>query len=98
LDVSQNTVSKRLKAMGKIQKEGKWVPHELSELTIQNRYTCISLFSRQKKFLYQVMEMKNGPIMYIYDNPKWKKLWIDPEQLSTSHKRNIYGNEVMLSI
>lgn len=37
LDVRQNTVSKCLKAMGKIQMEGKWVPHKLPELAIQNR-------------------------------------------------------------
>lgn len=32
LNVGKSTVSDRLRAMGKIQKEGKWVPHELSEL------------------------------------------------------------------
>lgn len=30
LVVGQTTVSRRLHAMGKIQKEGKWLPHELS--------------------------------------------------------------------
>jgi len=43
-------VSDRLHAMEKIQKEGKWISHELSELTIQNRSTiCISLLFRHKK-------------------------------------------------
>lgn len=31
LNVTPMAVSKRLHAMGKIQKEGKWVPHELTE-------------------------------------------------------------------
>ncbi|EFN77241.1 Histone-lysine N-methyltransferase SETMAR, partial [Harpegnathos saltator] len=31
LGVTQQIISKRLHEMGKIQKEGKWVPHELTE-------------------------------------------------------------------
>jgi len=57
LDVSRNAVSKHLKAIRKIQKKGKWIPHKLSELPIQNYNTCLSLLSRHKKeqFLYQVV-------------------------------------------
>ncbi|EZA59006.1 Diuretic hormone class [Ooceraea biroi] len=41
--------------MGKIQKEGKWVRHELSESAIANRLNiCISLIARQKKKRYRV--------------------------------------------
>ncbi|EZA61130.1 hypothetical protein X777_08342 [Ooceraea biroi] len=36
--------------MRKIQKEGKWVRHQLSESAIANRLnTCISLIARQKR-------------------------------------------------
>ncbi|KAL6263105.1 hypothetical protein P5V15_005907 [Pogonomyrmex californicus] len=31
LGVTQQTISVRLHTMGKVQKEGRWVPHELSE-------------------------------------------------------------------
>ncbi|EFN89531.1 Histone-lysine N-methyltransferase SETMAR, partial [Harpegnathos saltator] len=31
LNMTRQDISKRLHAMGKIQKEGKWVPHELAE-------------------------------------------------------------------
>lgn len=31
LNVSQETISRRLRSMGKIHKLGKWVPHELNE-------------------------------------------------------------------
>ena len=41
LNVTQNTISNRLKAMRKIQKSGKWVPHELTERQMENRKnTC----------------------------------------------------------
>jgi len=49
LNVSRNAYSKHLKAIRKIQKKGKWIPHELSELAIQNYNTCLSLLSRHKK-------------------------------------------------
>ena len=34
LNVDQATISRRLQALGKIRKEGKWVPHELKERDI----------------------------------------------------------------
>jgi len=41
LNVTRETVSIRLKSMGKIQKMGKWVPHELNEKQQENRkITC----------------------------------------------------------
>lgn len=100
LGVGHSAVSDRLKAMGKIQKEGKWLPHELTEIGIQNRYnTCVSLLSRQKKkhFLHQIV---TGDEKWIhYDNPKRRKSWVDPGQPSVSApKRDIHGSKVMLCI
>ncbi|XP_020295070.1 actin cytoskeleton-regulatory complex protein PAN1-like [Pseudomyrmex gracilis] len=37
LHVSQETISRRLQAMGKINKLGKWVPHDLNERQMENR-------------------------------------------------------------
>ena len=37
LKVDQATISRRLGAMGKIQKYGKWIPHELTERHMENR-------------------------------------------------------------
>jgi len=74
LNISRNAVSKHLKAIRKIQKKGQWIPHESSELAIQNYNTCLSLFSRHKKkqFLYQVV---TGIEKWIYyDNSKRKEL------------------------
>lgn len=50
LGINQATVSRRLNEMGKIQKAGKWVPHELSESNVFGRLTtCASLLARQSK-------------------------------------------------
>lgn len=37
LNVTQKTISERLHAMGIIQKEGKWEPHELNDRQMENR-------------------------------------------------------------
>jgi len=58
LNVTLMAVSKRLHAMGKIQKKGQWVPHELTENAIANRLNIsISLLARQKKksFLWRIV-------------------------------------------
>lgn len=38
LNMTRQGISKRLHAMGKIQKAGKWVPHELTERQMENRH------------------------------------------------------------
>jgi len=74
--------------MGKIQKEGKWILHELSELAIQNCLTiCTSLFSRyEKKFLYQIITGDEKQIYY--DN--FKKSWVPGHSLTS--KCNTHGS------
>lgn len=100
LDVNESTVSRRLHAMGKIQKEGKWLPHELSETAISNRFNiAFSLLARQEKksFLWRIV---TGDEKWVYyDNPKRKKSWVSPGQPSiATPKRNIHGQKVLLCI
>ena len=48
LAVSQTTVCNRLKALGKILKAGKWVPHQLSEINMANQLnTCVFLSAKR---------------------------------------------------
>jgi len=53
LGITQKAISLRLKAMGKIQKEGEWVPYELSERNKDQRKTTsqILLDRFQRVFL-----------------------------------------------
>jgi len=71
--------------MGKIQKIGKWVPHELNDRQMErSQNTCQILLARQKRksFLHRIVI---GDEKWIYfQNPKRKKSWVDPAQPSTS--------------
>lgn len=100
LGITQQAVSKRLYAMGKIQKEGKWVPHELTEDHCERRSSiCLALLSRQRKksFLWQIV---TGDEKWVYyDNPKRKKHWVNSGQsISSTPQSNIHGKKLLLCI
>jgi len=65
--------------MGKVQKIGKWVPHELNDRQMERRQnTCHILLAIQKRklFLHRIV---TGDEKWIYfQNPKRKKSWVDP--------------------
>ncbi|GFT03356.1 mariner Mos1 transposase [Trichonephila clavipes] len=100
LGVTQQAISKRLKVMGMIQKQGNWVPYELKPRYVERRlFACEQLFARQrrKEFLHPIV---TGDEKWVrYDNPKRRKSWGYPGHASTSTaKPNIHGSKVMLSI
>jgi len=74
LNVTREAVFIRLKSMGKIQKMGKWIPHELKERQQENRKTtCEMLLARYKRksFLHRIV---TGDEKWIYfENPKGKR-------------------------
>ena len=59
LNVTREAISICLKSMGKIQKMGKWVPHELNERQQENRkITCEMLLAKYKRksFLHRTCD------------------------------------------
>jgi len=100
LNVGRSTISERLKAMGKIQKAGKWVPHELNDRQLENRKTTSEILLQRhdrKSFLHRIV---TGDEKWIYyENPKRKRSWVDPGQPSTSTARpNRFGKKAMLCV
>lgn len=100
LNVDHSTVLRRLHEMGKILKEGKWIPHELSEnVATQRLNTCVSLLAKQikKSFLWKIV---TGDEKWIYfTNPKRKKHWVDLGTPTTSTpQRKFHETKVMLCI
>ena len=98
LNVSQETISRRLRVMGKINKLGKWVPHDLSERQMENRkVTCEMLLQRHERrsFLYLIV---TGDEKWI-ENPKRKKSCLSPGQTGPLTPRlNRFGKKTMLCV
>jgi len=58
LSISQQAVSNRLREMGKIQKVGRWVPHELNERQMERRKNICEILLeryRRKSFLHRIV-------------------------------------------
>lgn len=100
LGVSQKAISDRLKALGFIQKQGNWVPHELKPRDVERRL-CMSemLLERHKKksFLHRLV---TGDEKWIhYDNPKRKKSYVKRgKRAKSTPKQDIHCAKVMLCI
>ena len=79
LGVTQTAISHRLKSLGKIQKQGNWIPYELTPRNVERRFfTYEILLARHKPkgFLDRIV---TGDEKWIYyDNPKRKKSWGPP--------------------
>ena len=94
----RGAICQRLKAMGKIQMYGKWVPHQLNDRQMENRKTiCKMLLQRfeRKSFLHPIV---TGEEKWIYcENPKRKKSWLSPGEVGQSTSRpNRFGRKTML--
>ncbi|GFW55650.1 mariner Mos1 transposase [Trichonephila clavipes] len=83
LNVDQSTVSRRIKAMGKIIKVGRWVPHELMDLQQENRKIVSEMLlsrCKRKSYLHRIV---TGDEEWIYfKNPKRNRSFVDPGQPS----------------
>ena len=55
LNVAQQTILDRLKAMEKIQKCGKWVPHKLNERQMENRKNICENLHERKSVLHRIV-------------------------------------------
>ena len=100
LNVTREAICQRLKAMGKIQKYGKCVPHPLNDSQMENRKTIREMLLqrfKRKSFLHRIV---TGDGKWIYSAYlKWKKSWLSPGEVNPSTPRpNRFGRKTMLCV
>ncbi|GFU62053.1 mariner Mos1 transposase [Trichonephila clavipes] len=81
LNADQSTVSRRLKAMGKIIKIGRWRPHELTDRQQENRkFVCEMLLSQYKRKSYLHRIVTGNEKWILFDNSKRNRSYVDHGQ------------------
>ena len=95
LGITQQGISEILQALGKIQKHGRWVPHELTQEQCEERvHTYLSLLSRQKRKSF-LWKLPTGDEKWIhFENPKCQKHWVYPGQPRPTPKRDVFGKKL----
>lgn len=97
---SHSTIEEHLHALGKVQKSGVWVPHELSDDSKKTRVAiCASLLSRLDKepFLDRLVTGDEKWVLYV--NVTHKRQWLNPEDHPLPDaKADLHPKKVMLSI
>lgn len=95
LGVHKSSISRHLKAMGKIRKVGKWVPHHLTDANKSMRlHIANTLLQRQKRksFLSKIVT-GDEKWVFLYNSVR-RHSWVDPGQPSTSTvKKDIHGKK-----
>jgi len=99
------TVSRHLKSMGKVQKSGAWVPHELTPQHMAARMvTCSSFLARQRRSVRQHVNFLSSIVTgdekwILYANPANRKEWVDKGDTPTPRpKLDMHPKKVMLSV
>ena len=95
-----STIADHLHAIGKVNKCGKWVPHELSDLNKTTRINMAGILLRQAKnsgFFESIVTSDEKWISF--DNTTRKRQWLDPGQTpKPTPKADIHGKKVMLCV
>jgi len=99
-NVSKSTISRRLKAIGKVKKLDRWVPHELTEKNKLRRLeVASSLLMRHKvePFLKRIVTCDEKWILY--DNRKRSAQWLDRGAAPRQQARaELHPKKVMVTV
>ena len=96
----QKTIVNHLHAIGKTNRHGKWVPHQLSDANKAARVTNAGILLRHTKnsgFLDSIVTSDEKWIQF--NNPSRKRQWLGRgEQPKTTPKPDIHGKKAMLCV
>ena len=75
LEITRQAISKRLHALGMIQKQGTWVPYDLKPRDVERRFfACEQLLQRQKRSMAH--GLADQQFCSYEDIEKWLDSWV----------------------
>lgn len=98
LNITRRGIFKWMRAMEKLQKEGKWVPHDLTERQMENRRNTSEILLAQnerKSFLHRIVT--GGEKWIYFENPKRIKSLLSPGEASMA-RPNRFDKKTMLCV
>jgi histone-lysine N-methyltransferase SETMAR len=100
LGCSYTTVDNALHVLGKVQKFGRWIPHQLSESNLHQRVECcLQLLSRSRRFDWLDNVVTGDEKWCLYVNHTRKRQWVDAQQEPQPEpKSDLHPKKVMLCI
>lgn len=100
LDCAHTTVEDHLHTLGKIQKYGSWVPHELSaDNKIQRVSVCASLLSHHHSYRFLDRIVTGDEKWVLYVNIRRKRQWLaSDEKPLPDAKTDLHPKKVLLCI
>jgi [histone H3]-lysine36 N-dimethyltransferase SETMAR len=100
LNTDHATIERGLHSLGKVQKLGAWVPHQLTaSIRTQRVNICMSLLSRRygSGWLSNIVTGDESWVLYI--NERRKRQWLGPkDQPQPEPKADLHPKKVMLSV
>ena len=99
-DCSIMTISNHLRAIGKTNRCGKWVPHQLTEANMATRMLDAGiLLSKSKNSVFFDSIITSDEKWIHYNNQRRKRQWLSVgEQPKTTPKPEIHGKKAMLCV
>jgi len=100
LGCSKSIVENSLHALGKVQKFGCWIPHQLSEKNLHDRVECcVQLLSRSRRYDWLDNVVTGDEKWCLYVNHTRKRQWVDAaEQPQPEPKADLHQRKVMLCV
>lgn len=100
LQVSHTTIATHLHELGKVNRQGLWIPHCLSESNKMNRLlTCSSLLKRFNNEIFLKRIVTGDEKWVCYVNIKRKKQWLTPGQKPIpTAKAGLHPRRIMMSV
>lgn len=100
LNVPWSTIQEHLKQIGKVNREGIWVPHTLSEENKVNRLITSNLLLERHKAEPFFDRLVTGDEKWVlYENPKRKRQWLSSNQTAiATPKPGLHPKKALLSV
>ena len=97
---SKSTIFDHLHSLGKKNRAGRWVPHELTDNNRAQRLSiCTSLLLKQRSEPFLDRMVTGDEKWILYDNVTMKKQWLSPRQSpAPTARRELHQRKVLLSV